>query len=215
MKKNMNKTIALVAVIVSVAISCIIFTGCEQLELLSPENINLDRAYSFSANMNFKSAGNELSATANFTRVSANVWNIAFAEPFALAGVEMTYANGELTSLFEGAQFSTPANGDSAVVQIIAAFENAISGEGRTVTVGGRGDPHIRINSKAGSRGVSYELVLSKNDRLPVSMTIVANSLNVSFSQAQSSQITPVISPNVPESETSAQVPEAWQIVPM
>jgi len=211
MKKNLKHILALFTAVALV----LALTACDTLELLSPEHIDLNKSYSFCANMSFKSVSNEISATANFTRQSANVWHVAFAEPYALAGVELTYNRGELTSTFEDAEFSTPANGNSAVVQIIEAFENAISGDGRNITVGGRKDPFIRINSKAGSRGISYELALDKEERLPVSLTIAANSLTVNFSEAQTSRITPVISPNTPDGTRPDNIPEAWQIVPM
>jgi len=190
--KNMKKLLIALVFIVTLLLT---FTACESVAFLSPDNINLDKAYSFSANMQFNSLGNEFSAAANFERQSSGVWNVTFTEPYALAGVTMAYNSGTVVSAFENAEFTTTANNDGVVIQVIEAFENAVNGEGREIVVGGRGVEEIRITSKAGVRARSFELILCKKSYQPLTLTIAESALSVSFSEVQVSQITQVILP--------------------
>jgi hypothetical protein len=186
----MKKTLTALILILIVAL-----TGCGGMAFLAPEEIDLNKAYSFSASMQFASGGGEFSAVANFSRQGEGVWNVTFAEPYALAGMELTYEAGNVTSAFEGAQFTATANSNAIVTQIITAFENAINGEGREIIAGGRGAEEIRVKSKVGERGRSFELVLCKKTHRPLTLTFADNSLTVDFSEVQVSPITRVIRP--------------------
>jgi hypothetical protein len=189
------KRLLTAVLITATAAMAVILTGCDRIALLSPENIDLNKAYAFSANMQFNSAGTEFAAAAQFERKSEGTWYVTFTEPFALAGLEMSYYDGNLTSRFEGVEFTAVAGSDAVVMQIIHSFENAVNGEGREITVGGRGVEEIRITSKAGQRGNSYELVLDKRTLQPLTLSVPETSLSVSFAQVQVSQIAQVILP--------------------
>ncbi|MCL2754563.1 MAG: hypothetical protein FWD35_02445 [Oscillospiraceae bacterium] len=219
MKTTAKKFTALL----TAAVLLLSLTACEQLELLSLDNIDLDKAYTFSANMNLLSSGESLEAVADFSRERPGVWSVTFAEPFALSGLQMSFADGQLIQTFETAGItshytSSSNNSGVAVLRIITAFENAISGEGREITLekqsgASKKDTVMRV------RAGGSELLFDKESKLPLSLHLPtassANSLTVSFSQAQTAAIIPVMSPNTPDMGDSTQVWEPWQIIPM
>jgi hypothetical protein len=185
-------------VILLTIIAALALTACGSALFPAPEDIDLDKAYSFSASMQFRASGSTFSASADFERVGEAVWNVTFTEPFALSGVEMVYDSGNLTSRFDGAEFAVPANGDAIVTQMIEAFEDAIGGEGREVVVidgGRRGRDQLRVSSKTGARSRAYELIFDKKSQQPLTLVIADGALTVSFSRVQVSQIVQVIRP--------------------
>ena len=192
-RRAIMKKISLVLAVFSALV--LTLSACAGVSFLSPDDLDLDKAYNFSANMSFGS----FDASAQFERQSASVWNVTFSEPYALAGMEIVYRSGEVTSRFEGVEFTAPGNSDAVVAQIIDAFEDAIGGEGCEVTRGQKGSEEIRVTSKAGGKGSAYELVLNERDNRPLSLVIAESSLSVNFADVRVAQIVQVIVPSESE----------------
>ncbi|MCL1880988.1 MAG: hypothetical protein FWF76_02285 [Oscillospiraceae bacterium] len=192
--KSIKRKILSIIIVATIATSAITMTGCQRMNPFEPNQIELNQAYTFSANMQFR----EFNATANFERVSMNEWNVIFTEPFALAGLTKSYNAGKITSNFEGLSFSslTTVNSNAVVTQIIEAFENAVAGEGREINAGGRSNEIIRVTSKTGVDANSYELVFDKKTLNPLSLEIPNKSISAEFSDVNVSQNVQVVIPN-------------------
>ena len=179
----------LIATIMAVTI----FAACSEVSTINPERLKIDKAYKFTAIVQY---GNENAATtakqesANnvagvFERKNEGVWSVTLTEPYALEGIVMTYDNGEITAIFENMQ-SIVYSELSVVEHIVASFENAIGGEGREVI---SHKDVITITSRAGSPAFAYELVLDKSDLEPISLRIKDRALSAEFSDVQASQV--------------------------
>jgi hypothetical protein len=125
------------------------------------------------------------------------MWKIVFSEPTALEGLEIKCNNGEVTSSLEDLQSGVLGeNSVSHAVykRIIDAFENAVNGEGQTISRKGTSSRNeIKISSKAGTPAVSYELILDKVSLKPIRLTFSPNetgansetALSVEFSEVE------------------------------
>ena len=166
-------------------IAVIAFTACGGTSVIAPEKLKLDKAYKFSAAIEFS----EFAVKGEFERKSPNVWEVVMTEPFALEGVVLTYDNGEISATLDNIQ--TTLSGELSVVNyIISAFENAVSGEGREII---SANENIIVSSRAGTPALAYELIFAKKSLEPKSLTIPARALNVTFSEVQTSQIVHVV----------------------
>jgi len=197
----MKKTL-IVSVITAIVL---VLSACSGVSRMNPDRLNIDKAYKFSANMQY----GEFNVKAHFERANAERWEITLMEPFALAGMILVYENGEITASFENLQ--TQVTGATAIYAlIIAAFENAVNGEGREVVSYGE---EIKITSRLSSPLIatpaySYTLILDKKRLEPVSLKIPDASLTVEFSQVQVSQIVQVLLPGDVGLQTAATTAE-------
>jgi len=165
----------------------ILLTACSGISTINPNRLQLDKAYKLTANIQY---GNN-AAVANFTRSAANVWEIAFLEPFAMEGMVLTYLDGRVSMELKGQNTGTFVADDAVFTMIIAAFEHALTGEGREAIAVGE---EIKLNSRAGgSANKPYEMVLNRKSHEPISLKLPTMRVIVDFSSVTVSQIVPVI----------------------
>jgi hypothetical protein len=175
-------------------------TSCSGISSMNPDKLKIDKAYKFTVDIQY----DEFSASGQFERIAAGMWEITMTAPFALEGMTMTYSNGHISSQYE--QMSAVMSDDSVAMMIIAAFENAVDGEGREII---STKEEIRITSRAGNPARAYELILDKKSLTPLSLKIADAKLSAEFSQVQISQIVHVlIDYEQMQLETAAVTPE-------
>ena len=160
-------------------------SACTGVMKMNPERLKIDKAYVFTADIR----SGELSAVADFERVNSSEWQVVLREPFALEGLVLTYTDGEITAVYDNLRAEMV--GDMSVYGlVIAAFENAVNGEGREV-VSSRDE--ITVTSKAGTAGVSYTLVLDKSSLEPKTLEMPAANLSCGFTEVRVNEVQTVI----------------------
>jgi len=199
MKKNFPKTALIPALILALMLS-----ACSGVIKVNPDNLGLNKSYVFKADISY----GEFSAKAEFKRVNESHWEIALTEPYALNGLKYVYKSGKITATFGalGAEFSAGAQSEAIYKLIADMFENAFCGTGG-VRVAQASKTDVNISGKAGDK--TYELILDKKSKKPLSLKIPALNLTAEFSDAGISDIVVFFQ----DEEPSDNVPDGVRVI--
>jgi len=160
------------------------FTACSGVMKVNPDNLNLNKAYEFKADITFS----DFTAKAELKRKNENSWEIALLEPYALNGLVYTYQGGRITAEFGGlvGDFSGNAQSDAIYKLIADAFENAFCGTGgKREAVATKTE--YRVSGKVND--YAYELTFDKKSKVPLSISIPDIGMSAQFSEADTSDI--------------------------
>ncbi|MDR1754958.1 MAG: hypothetical protein LBR74_08695 [Eubacterium sp.] len=176
MTNNIKKSILCFAAI-------LVFCGCDGAIVMNSANLNLDKAYSFSAELVY----GDLKAAGNFERFSGGRWNVELTEPYELQGMSLFFKDGKAKATFHGITVDITGLPEISTVadKVINTVENAISSEGSEAR---RSGDIIKVT------GISdygaYTLELDAKTKLPISASLPDHNLELTFSNVSVSEIT-------------------------
>lgn len=150
-----------------------ILTGCTGIMGVSPESLDLNRAYSFTAQIDYEG----FSATAEIQRVGERSWTAMLTEPAALQGLSVVYEGGGATMSYAGFTIEPDKSVTNMVTAITDVLENAIAKENLEVI---SAKEHIQLSGT--STLGAYVLKLDKATGLPLTLSVSELRLEVVFS---------------------------------
>ncbi|MCM1054629.1 MAG: hypothetical protein NC394_03815 [Bacteroides sp.] len=105
-------------------ITVLTFTSCGAQKLLSPKPPDLNKLFTFSANVSCGAS----SFSALFSRAAIGCWEVTVTEPYELQGITFTYTKGKAGASLDGlaAETLTSDFSSSPVACIAEALENAV-----------------------------------------------------------------------------------------
>jgi hypothetical protein len=157
--------------LVCLIITALICTACGGVD---PENLDLNKSYSFNAELNY----GERTSSAHFTRSAPGEWSGTMTDPYALQGISIIYTPLEMSVSYSGfsSDFSeTPNDINVTAFVVFCALESAFKGDGVTVT---SGKNFIEITGR--TDGDTFILRLNR-DGLPATLDVPGRQLTVTF----------------------------------
>lgn len=168
----MKKRLCVVAAIFLVLF---IQTGCSALSGLNAENINLEKAFSLTAEIKYQNAD---IIKGTFERTSVGIWKGVLTEPFALQGISLDYTNGALVLSCAGISVEPSGSGVIAARLMFDALESAFTKTAVDIKAAGASIEVSGINGNG-----AYILTIDKTTGLPISMTVPDRNLSISFTE--------------------------------
>jgi hypothetical protein len=159
----------LLVLLIIIALFC---TACGGVD---PENLELDKSYSFNASLEY----GERTSSAHFTRSAPGEWSGTLTDPYALQGISIIYTPLEMSVSYSGfsSDFSeTPNDVNVTAFVMFCALESAFKGDGITVT---SGKNSIEITGR--TDGDTFILKLDR-DGIPTTLDVPGRQLKITFS---------------------------------
>ncbi|MCL2086189.1 MAG: hypothetical protein FWH05_01170 [Oscillospiraceae bacterium] len=175
------KTPILIGILISFMLW--IVSGCGSNFGFDINNLQMDKAYSFNAQINY----NEMSAAAYFERFSQGRWNVNLTEPYELQGISLYFKDDMAKATFAGITVDLSHLPEISTIaeKLIDTLENAIASEGTQAI---RAGDTIEIMGMTQFGG--YKLVLDSKTKLPVSVVVPDNNLRITFSNVKTAEVT-------------------------
>lgn len=165
----------IISMLLLALIAVFVFTSCSGGNLLQPSPPDIDTAYKIAADITY----DDFTAKASLERNAENNWTVTFSEPFALSGLKLTFADGNVTADLDGISVTVTENEayTTLMTYILSALENAATGEGFTVLTT---DDIIQVSGQ--SDYGAYTLKFNKETKAPLSLQFEGKGINVAFS---------------------------------